>query len=175
MPIDVYPNLKPPLTATVPRSRTILLLGRLPVRWLLSLLQLLRLLLVFLLQLLCLLLVLLLHLLLLCVIRLLFIQIQVLLVLLLLEFVSLLLLLRDLLVLLLLVLPVLLRIARVWSAPCQGREVVRMDGRAGVVPLISSPIGWSIWRSCLFGRYGTAVIKISGPRCRRNSWLTHIR
>ena len=69
-------------------------LGRLPVRWLLSLLQLLRLLLMFLLQLLRLLLVLLLHLLFLRVSCLLFIQIQVLLVLLLLEFVSFLLLLR---------------------------------------------------------------------------------
>jgi hypothetical protein len=95
------------------------------------LLQLLRLLLVFLLQLLRLLLVLLLHLLLLCVIRLLFIQLHVLLVLLLLEFVSFLLLLRDLLFLLLLVLLVQLRVARIWSARCQGRKVVRMDGRAG--------------------------------------------
>lgn len=113
------------------RRGTILLLGLLPVRWLLSLLQLLRLLLVFLLQLLCLLLVLLLHLLLLRVIRLLFIQLHVLLVLLLLEFVSFLLLLRDLLVLLLLVLLVQLRIARVWCTTCQGREVVRMNCRTG--------------------------------------------
>jgi hypothetical protein len=100
------------------RSTSILPLGRLPVRWLHSLLQLLRLLLVFLLQLLRLLLVLLLYLLLLRVIRLLFIQVQVLLVLLLLEFVSLLLLLRNLLFLLLLVLLVQLRLARIWSALC---------------------------------------------------------
>jgi hypothetical protein len=77
------------------RRRTILPLGRLPVRWLLFLLQLLLLLLVFLLQLLRLLLVPLLHLLLFPIIGLLFRQHLVLLVLLLLEFVSFQLLLRD--------------------------------------------------------------------------------
>ncbi len=156
-------------------------LGRFPVHWLLSLLQLLRLLLMFLLQLLRLLLMLLLHLLFLRVICLLFIQIQVLQVLLLLEFVSFLLLLRNLLVLLLLVFLVQLRAARIWGAPCQGREVVRMDCRTGlssVVPrasLISSAIGWSIWRSCLIGRHRAAVIKISGPGCSRDTWLAHVR
>src|SRR5271166_1604317 len=170
-----------PIAATVSRSRTTLPLGRLPVRWLHSLLQLLRLLLVFLLQLLCLLLVLLLHLLLLCFIRLLFIQIQVLLVLLLLEFVSFLLLLRDLLLLLLLVFLVQLWIACIWGAWRQGRKVVRMDGRAGLsgfvrcVTLICAAIGWGIRSACLFGRYNGTVIKISWPGCRRNSWLAHVR
>jgi hypothetical protein len=78
-----------------PRRRSILLFGRLPVRWLLFLLQLLLLLLVFLLQLLRLLLVPLLHLLLFPFIGLLFRQHLVLLVLLLLEFVSFQLLLRN--------------------------------------------------------------------------------
>ena len=72
----------------LPRGRTILPPGRLPVRWLLSLLQLLLLLLVFLLQLLRLLLMPLLHLLLFPFIGLLIRQHLVLLVLLLLEFVS---------------------------------------------------------------------------------------
>ena len=113
------------------RRGTILLLGLLPVRWLLSLLQLLRLLLVFLLQLLCLLLVLLLHLLLLRVIRLLFIQLHVLLVLLLLEFVSFLLLLREYFscccwyFLSSFGLPVF------GVLPCQWRKVVRMNCRTG--------------------------------------------
>ena len=166
-----------------PLRRTILprRLGPLLVRWLLSLLQLLLLPLVLLLQLLRLLLMALFYLLLRRVIRLLFIQIHVLLVLLLLEFVSFLLLLRDLLVLLLLVLLVLLGVARIWSAPCQGRKVVRMDGRAGssrvvlCTPLISSAIGWSIRRSCRFGRYRATVIEISGPGCRCDAWLAHVR
>ena len=118
------------------RRRTILPLGRLPVRWLLSLLQLLLLLLVFLLQLLRLLLVPLLHLLLCPSLAFCFASF-VLLVLLLLEFVSFQLLLRDLLFLLLLVLLVPLRVARIWSAgPCQGRKVVRMDGRAGSTSVV---------------------------------------
>ena len=114
---------------------------------------------------------LLLHLLFLRVIRLLLIQIQVFLVLLLLEFVSFPLLLRDLLVLLLLVFLVQLRVARIWSAPCQGREVVRVDCRTGSccvvlgASLISSPIAWGIRRSCLFGRDSATVIKISGSGC----------
>jgi len=159
----------------------ILSLARLPARWLLSLLQLLLLLLVFLLQLLRLLLVPLLYLLRFRVIGLLFRQLLVLLVLLLLEFVSFLLLLRDLLFLLLLVLLVQLRVARIWSAPCQGRKVARMDGRAGSsnvifrTPPISAPIGWSIRPSCLFGRYRATVIKISGPGCRCDCWLAHVR
>ena len=114
------------------RWKTILLPARLPALWLLSLLQLLRLLLVSCLQLLRLLLMALFHLLPLRVIRLLFIQLHVLLVLLLLELVSFLLLLRGLLFLLLLVLPVPLRVARIWSAPCHGRKVARMNGCAGL-------------------------------------------
>ena len=98
------------------RRRTTLPPAWLPALGLLSLLQLLRLLLVFLLQLLRLLLMALLYLLPLRVTCLLFIQLHVLLVLLLLEFVSFLLLLRNLLFLLLLVLPVQLRVARIWSA-----------------------------------------------------------
>src|SRR5208283_5299486 len=149
------------------RRRAILLLARFPARWLLFLLQLLLLLLVFLLQLLRLLLMALFHLLPLRLRRLLFIQLHVLLVLLLLEFVPFLLLLRDLLVLLLLVLLVHFRVARIWSALCQGRKVVRMDGRAGCsvalcTALISSAIGRDIRPACLFGRHSATVIKISG-------------
>ena len=72
------------------------------------------------------------HLLPLRVTRLLFIQLHVFLVLFLLELVAFLLLLRSLLVLLLLVLPVPLRVARIWSAPCHGRKVARMNGCAGL-------------------------------------------
>ena len=99
------------------RRRMILLPAPLAARWLLFLLQLLRLLLVSLLQLLRLLLVLLLYLLPLRVRRFLFVQLHVLLVLLLLEFVSFLLLLGEYFVLLLLVLPVQFWVACVGSAP----------------------------------------------------------
>ena len=164
------------------RRRMILLPAPLAARWLLSLLQLLRLLLMLLLQLLRLLLVLLLYLLLGRLIRLLFIQLHVLLVLLLLEFVSFLLLLRDYFILLLLVLLVPLRVARIWSAgPCQGWKVVGMDGRTGSSSvvlwtlLISSAIGWSIGPSCPFGGYSATVIKIPWPGCRCDAWLAHAR
>src|ERR1039458_4959046 len=53
-----------------------------------------------------------------------------------------------------------------------------MDGRCGlssVAPLISATIGWSIRRSCRFGRYSATVIKISGPRCGCDAWLAHAR
>src|SRR5208282_1004657 len=53
-----------------------------------------------------------------------------------------------------------------------------MDGRAGlssVAPLISATIGWSIRRSCRFGRYSATVIKISGPGCRGDAWLAQAR
>src|ERR1039458_2880065 len=53
-----------------------------------------------------------------------------------------------------------------------------MDGRCGlssVAPLISATIGWSIRRSCLFGRYSATVIKISGPGGRCHAWLAHVR
>ena len=114
------------------RWRTILFPARLPALWLLSLLQLLRLLLVSCLQLLRLLLMGLFHLLPLRVTRLLFIQLHVFLVLFLLEFVAFLLLFRELLILLLLVFFVEVRVACIWSGgPCDGWKVARMDGRAG--------------------------------------------
>src|SRR5208337_4547789 len=147
------------------RRRAILLLARFPARWLLFLLQLLRLLLMALF-----------HLLPLRIIRLLLIQLHVLLVLLLLEFVPFLLLLRDLLFLLLLVLPVQLRVARIWSAPRQGRKVAGMDGRAGSSSVVlAATIGWSIRRSRLFGWHRAAVVKISGPRCGCGARLAHVR
>src|SRR5208337_1162224 len=43
------------------------------------------------------------------------------------------------------------------------------------MPLISTPIGWSIRRSCLFGRYNATVIKISGPGCCCDARLAHVR
>jgi len=166
------PREHPPAVTVpgLPPRKTILLLSRLPARWLLFLLQLLLLLLVFLLQLLRLLLMALFHLLPLRFAHLLFIQLHVLLVLLLLEFVSLLLLFRNLLFLLLLVLFVQLRVARIWSAPSQRRKLVRMNRRAG-----SSPIGWCIRPSCLFGRDSGTVIKISGPWGRCGAGLAHVR
>jgi len=95
----------------------------------------------FLLQLLRLLLVLLLHLLLLRFTGILPRQLLVLLLLLLLEFVSFPLLLRDLLCLLLLVLLVQLRLARIWSAPREGCQLVRMNGCDGLSRL-SCWLGW---------------------------------
>src|SRR5208282_4237866 len=53
-----------------------------------------------------------------------------------------------------------------------------MDGRAGlssVAPLISATIGWSIRRSCRFGRYSATVIKVSRPRRGCHAWLAHVR
>src|ERR1035437_1343611 len=41
--------------------------------------------------------------------------------------------------------------------------------------MISAPIGRSIRRSCLFGWYNAAVIKISGPGCCCDAWLAHVR
>ena len=108
-------------------------------------------------------------------------QLLVLLVLLLLQLVSFHLLIRGLFVLLLLILLVQLRFACVWSVPCKGRKVVRMDScdrLSRVVlraPLISSAIGWGVRRSCFFGRYGATVIKITGSGCRCDSWLAHVR
>src|ERR1700687_629502 len=103
----------------------------------------------------------------------LFLQLHVLLVLLLLEFVSFLLLLCDLFLLLLLVLLVHFRVAGIWSDPCHGRKVARMDWRASSSGVVL-PIGRSIRRSCLFGWYNATVIKISGPGCCCDAWLAHV-
>ena len=49
-----------------------------------------------------------------------------------------------------------------------------MDGRAGCRG-VSSTIGRSIRPSCGFGRCRATVIKISGPRCRGDARLAHVR
>src|SRR5271169_209702 len=95
------------------------------------------------------------------------------LLLLLLELLSFLILLRDQFVLLLLILLVLLRIAGVGcSWPFHRRQVVRMDGVAGLCNI--SGATWRSVRSPSLSRRHNVAVEFSRPRGRRDRRLAHV-